>query len=427
MSTIKQLNRKANLKPYRKIEIKRRLADGTGDYESDWFDATNYIKTMGTLSLALDKETVGVFVQNSMTIVGDNTESAWADPSDSESIFFGFLTRNKTIFRISIGLKDDDGTIVPSNRGVFYGMLTGDVILTESEATMTINSMSNVFSQVSASRATFLATDTAKDIVGKILAIEDEGSNRVFDRFITGSYADTTSVQYPDVVGSSALENQSCWDIIQRMCLAEDMAAFVDGNGSFYFVNKSSGTTIDWKFFGPGVYDEEYGVNIAEIRNSNYVWSKIYNKVVVEHTEGSFVTAGGGTWQQGDASSIDKYGERILSISEFWLDAAGAATIAAELYNSYANPKREVNILTSTFNPELKLLDRTQVTYFGELFDAGGIFGYHVFGTSWQPDNQVGVFSGVRGGIYLDKVSMNIIGIDYDLDAFNTTFQLREI
>jgi len=428
MSTIKQLNKRNNLKPFRRCEIRRRLNDGTGNYETDWTDITSYIKSFGTLSLSLDTETIGVFTQSSMTLIGDNMNSAFADPSDNKSLFYTFLTRYKTLFRIKIGLYDTDGiTVIPTNGSVFYGILSGDVNLTENEATLNIISTAFCLQEQSASNLTLLATDTASGIISKIFQIQDSGGNNVFDRFITGTSIATTTTAYVDVTGGSNLLSQSCLDIINRLCLVEDKCAFIDGNGSFYFRAKTSGTDIAWKFIGAGAYDEEYGVNIASIKNSNYIWSKIYNQVVIEHTDGSYVTASS-TWEKGDSSSPDKYGEKKLNISEYWLGTDGATALAGSLYTNYYLPKREVIISSSTFNPELKLLDRASVTYYGDISsNEAGIWDTTCWGGTELWEDGIGLWAENKGGIYLNNVSMNIIGINFDLDNFVNEFHLREV
>ena len=416
---IKQLNRKSNLLPYRTVEIRRRLDDGTGNYETDWVDISDDIVSFGTVSWHLDTETVGVFTQSTITLVGDNTDKKWDSELQPESLFTGYLTRYKTLFRVTIGLKDGSTDVTGS---VFYGILTDDITLTETEAIIVVNSLTEVFREQKASGLSLNATDTASDIVDKVLALQDNTGNVIFDRFITGDDISVTTTQYVDAV---APEEQSCWEVINRVCLTEDHCAYVGNNGSFYFSPKTSGTAIAWKFNGAGIYDEDYGVNVAKIEQSNHIWTKIYNQVVIEHTDGSYGTAGD-TWSQGDASSSDKYGERILSFDEYWLGSDSAPLVAGSLYANYKDPKREVVLTSSTFNPDLKLLDRVEVNYYGEnSTPTPGVWGVSVFGTAYSYG--VGLWTGKTGGIYLDGVSMNIIGIDLDLDDFVSTFSLREV
>lgn len=421
--TITTLNKKSVLKPYRKVEIKRRLDNGTGDYEADWFDVTDYIVSFGTINWNLDTETVGVFVQSSVNLVGDNLSRKWGTETDAESLFSGFQTRYKTLFKISTGLYEE--TTVRGEGAVFYGILTDDITLTETQAILKINSLTEIFREQKASGLSLSASDTASDIVTKVLNLQDDSGNVIFDRFINGSSADVTTTVYADVTSGSNLENQTCWDIINRMCLTEDMAAYIGNNGSFYFVGKTSGTDIDWKFNGAGVFDETYGVNIKEIQQSNNIWTKIYNQIVVEHTTDTFGTAGD-TWSQGDDSSSDKYGERPLNVNEHWLGSTAAVEVAGSLYLAYREPKREAILTSSTYNPSLKLLDRVKATYFGETTTTPpGLFGISVFGSSYS--DGVGLFTGRQGGVYLDEIPMNIIGIELDLDKPESKFILREV
>jgi len=468
MSEIRELNLAANLTPGRKVEIKRRLADNSGDYETNWYDVTSLIISFGVMSISLDTDQVGVFVQNSMTLVADNSEKKWGEANRSTSLFAGFLTRYHTLFRVSTWLEAADGTAYPTTRTVFYGLLVGDIIETETTATLTINSTAKVFGNKTADALTLSASDTASAIVNKVLAIQDAGGTPVFDRYLEGTEVSTTTVAYPDVVGSSALQDQTCADVISRLCLAEDMAAFVGNDGKFYFRSKAPtgvegdairggvwgktvfGSTyretargvvphnrvgifctvalpVMWHFNGLGATDEYYGKNIIDVEQASNINTKIYNKVIIEHTDGSYVEASDGNWQQGDESSSDKYGEIPLNISEHWLGTAGAATLANALYQSYKAPKLEVIFTSSTYNPLLKLLDRVKFNYYGPpTVNTPGYFGISVFGTNYTDNNGVGLFAGRSGGIVVENLSMNIIGMEIDLDNFQPKFHLRE-
>ena len=174
-ATITELNKAPVLIPYRKVEIKRRLNDGTGGYESDWYDITDTIKSFGVVSWKIDTDTMGVFTQSTLTLTGDNLSRSWDVPTETARIFSGYLTRYKTLFKITTGLYDGQN-IVPSGGGaVFYGILTDDVILTDTEATITVNSLTQIFREQSASALSF-ASDTASDIVNKILNLQDSVS-----------------------------------------------------------------------------------------------------------------------------------------------------------------------------------------------------------------------------------------------------------
>ncbi len=421
MTTITTLNKASNLEPFRKCEIKRRLADSTGNYEASWVDITSYVNSFGNVSDNLDKEQVGVFKQGSMTLIGDNTQKAWNDPTQSLSLFNGFSTRYGTLFKISYGLKDSAGTEYPSPSAAFYGILTDDIVLTDTSATLVVNSILTVFDKLSASKLTLSATDTASDIMYKIMTVQDASAENIVSKYISGSSATVTTTAYTDVTGGSNLSNQSCLDIINRLCLTEDYVCYIDNNGTLQFQPKTSGTTIQWKFNGPGIYDEVYGVNIANLHQGNNAWTKIYNQVAIEYQDGVFGTAGNNTWSQGDQSSPDKYGERVLNISEAWLGSSQATTLATALYTSYKDPKLEVEITTSTFNPQLKLLDRVTVNWLGESStDPSALWGEAVWG--------VDCWTGETGGIYINAKDMNIIGKEVALDPPQTTkYYLRSV
>ena len=421
---IRALNRRPNLNPYRKVEIKRRLSDATGNYESSWQDVTNDIVQFGNMEWKIDADTMGVFIQSTMTLTGDNTDKQWNDNAFGSSLFSGFATRYKTLFRITTGLIDTDGTIYPTVGTAFYGILSDDIQLTETEAVLIVNSLTSIFREQSAIGLALLNTDKASDMIDKILALTDNNGNIIFNRFLEGNTVTATTVTYKDAA-AEVLDDLTCWDLINRLCLAEDYCAFIGTDGYFYFKSKDESIGNKWKFIGADIYEEDYGINISEIKQGNDIWTKVYNQIKIEHTADTFSTVGD-TWGQGDGSSSDLYGERDLNITESMLQATEATTLANALYTEYREPKIEVILTSSTFNPLLQLLDKVKVTYYGEnTTEPAGIWGYSVWDDTWS--DKVGLWTGKKGGIYLKNKEMKIIGITLDLDNFISEFHLREI
>ena len=121
--TFKTEVRKSVLKYFRRCYIKRRLDDGSGSYETDWFEVTNLVKRWGTISWTTDDFRFNVFEQGNANLVMRNDSKQWNEgPESTKSLFYGFLSRYKTLVRIDVGLYDQAGQPQPTTSSIFYGI-----------------------------------------------------------------------------------------------------------------------------------------------------------------------------------------------------------------------------------------------------------------------------------------------------------------
>src|SRR5258708_2215709 len=139
--------------PVRKIELFRRLADGSA-WEAAAIDVTTEVKQLDRLSWKLDTNALNEFKVSNMRIAVNNSNRSWDDGSPSR--FANFLRYGSKI-RISLGL-NIAGT--PEISPVFTGAIQ-DVI--EDSATPTVQldvqSLDTVLSTQSAEPPAILVTN----------------------------------------------------------------------------------------------------------------------------------------------------------------------------------------------------------------------------------------------------------------------------
>jgi len=429
--TIEAEIRKSVLEPFRKAYIRRRLNDGSGDYETDWFDITNLIKIFGIVSWSTDDIQLNQFEQPTVTLTSRNDNKEWTEGVFQTSLFEGFLTRYKTLVRINAGYLDEDGNELPTNTAVFYGIITDEVTLnSENEAIIRVNALSWTLEEQSAGDIGSLASETATSLAEKIRDIQDGSSNFTLQRYISSTAwnIETTTTVYTDITTDS-LNSLNCWELIGRLAEAENFVTYIDNNGGLSFRAKDANTASSlWTFNGPGIRDTTYGVNIVSLDDLNPGWSQIYNRIRVKHldenTETSYVTAET-SWTVGDGSTQDKYGTRTYEFENTWLDQTGASILAAQMLNNLNAPKDEY-LITTKMITHLNLFDRVTLNWYGEPILANpSYWGRSYWSNAASPNKWY--WSGRRGGILIRNKECKIIRIDIDLDNFQTQFKLKEI
>lgn len=153
------------------------------------------------------------------------------------------------------------------------------------------------------------------------------------------------------LVSMANFGTQSILDMIKELAKIADFEIGLDGDGAFFFRNKTIPST-------PVLVLDE--TNVEKVANATPGWDRVYNSIRASF--GSFVKEVDST-SEGEASptSIDRFGVRALSVGGGNLvlqtDADLATVMAKRYFNRYHAPKRQVTVHTR-FMPELELGDR---------------------------------------------------------------------
>lgn len=162
--------------------------------------------------------------------------------------------------------------------------------------------------------------------------------------------------------------SRSVLNVIKELAKIADFEIGLDGEGKFFFRNKSFSSspvmTLD-------------GSNVEKVNSISTGWDRIYNSVRASF--GQFVKAADSLTENEPApTSNQRFGIRPLSIGGgsliFQTDVDLATVMAKRYFNRYKEPKQRVT-LTARFMPELELGDRVGFNVsiprqIGQAFDA---------------------------------------------------------
>ncbi|MCX5784594.1 MAG: hypothetical protein NTX59_02800 [Elusimicrobia bacterium] len=162
--------------------------------------------------------------------------------------------------------------------------------------------------------------------------------------------------------------SRSVLDVIKELAKIADFDIGLDGDGRFFFKNKTTATapliTLD-------------GSNIEKVQSISPGWDRVYNSIRANF--GEFVkTADSQTEGDPSPTSNQRFGIRPLSVGGggmlFQADVDLATVMAKRYFSRYKEPKRRAT-LTTRFMPEMELSDRVRLNIpdprqIGEAFDA---------------------------------------------------------
>lgn len=414
-TSITGLQNAANLTVFRKVEIRRRQV-GNSQYEPTWQDVTSLTVQFPTIDFSLDDLKPFSYTRGQAHIVFRNDDRQMGSEVFATSKFSGYLTRYKTLCRISTGLQDDAGTQYPSTTAVFYGLFSDDIQDTQMETLITVNDIAQALIEFPASNIapSIVATAlTSNQIMGTIRDYVDASSNTLLANFISsGAWILSNTGRTYTIATSTDLQGLSALDLIEQLALAENHVFYIDGSGNANFSDRTMGASSAYTFSGQGERD----VNIISLDSYNEGIAKIYNKFSLVITGSAFASTQV-SFTVGDQSSVDKYGQREYSFENPYVTAAVAGSICSDLLSYHSTKKAEVQI-TTKYITQLNLQDRVTLIYRGTLNGDGSLWGNFLWG--------IGLWSSYTGGININA-PYGITGIQIDMENFKTVFRLREI
>ncbi|MCG3204948.1 MAG: hypothetical protein KCHDKBKB_01665 [Elusimicrobia bacterium] len=170
------------------------------------------------------------------------------------------------------------------------------------------------------------------------------------------------------LVSMANFGTQSVLEVIKELAKIADYEIGLEGNGAFFFRNKTVPAT-------PVLVLDD--TNVEKVANATPGWDRVYNKI--RGAFGSFVKEVDSTTEaEPSPTSIERFGLRSLSVGGGNLvlqtDADLATVMAKRYFERYHLPKRRTT-LTARFMPEMELGDRVTLSIsaprpIGEVFDA---------------------------------------------------------
>lgn len=414
-TSITGLQNAANLTVFRKVEIRRRQV-GNSQYEPTWQDVTSLTTHFPVIDFSLDDLKPFKYTRGQAQVVFRNDDRQMGSEAFATSKFNGYLTRYKTLCRISTGLQDDAGVQYPSTAAVFYGLFADDIQDTQIETLVTVNDIAQSLVEFPASNIAPSVVGTALtsgQIIGTIRDYQDGSGNVVLANFISsGAWILSNTGRTYTIATSTDLQGLSALDLIEQLALAENHVFYIDGSGNANFSDRSFGASSQYTFSGQGERD----VNIISLDSYNEGIAKIYNKFSLVITGGAFASTQV-AFSAGDGSSVDKYGQREYSFQNKYVSVGVAGSICSDLLSYHSTKKAEVQI-TTKYITQLNLQDRVTLIYRGTLNGDGSMWGSFLWGH--------GLWSSYTGGVNING-PFGITGIQIDMEKFQTIFRLREV
>ncbi|MFA5114375.1 MAG: hypothetical protein WC529_08845 [Candidatus Margulisiibacteriota bacterium] len=408
---------------FKRIKIKRRLIGAPG-YEADWLDITDYVLDVDTIIQNIDNLELNNFTQGGFGITCRNDTFQFAAETRSSSYFYGYLTRHDTKVKVEAGYIDEND--VEYSYDIGAGMIVGDNIVAQANGTIYLPCLapSSIFD-----------TQTASDLNegtfenGSIDWYDNKSVSEVvqllYDLKVGGEYVFHSKLEgvvitpgLDVVVDSYDFSDWSCKDALDYMAAASHSAWWVGPDFVLYFVSKDASAGVEFTFNGPGSRGKD--INIYNASNYNEGLDKVFNRFSWYNTDPPISSSE--TWTPGDGSSSDKYGVRTYSLDNRLITTdAKRQAVSDEYLAAYKEPKEEISLETK-FVPQIGLLDRLRVNYFGDPgYIPPSLFGQGSFGRLGT-----GRYTGRRGGIKIEK-DMKATRIGQDVMSFRSFVDVRKI
>ncbi|MBI4395958.1 MAG: hypothetical protein HY548_02610 [Elusimicrobia bacterium] len=186
------------------------------------------------------------------------------------------------------------------------------------------------------------AQGTAPDELLMIILLNPAGLTPPLFRETLLSYSTTTVL-----LSMANLGTRKVLDVVKEVAKLADYEIGVNGEGKFFFRNKSSSTAP------VAVLDES---NILEVSSLNPGWDRVFNRIEAHFGSFSFVV---NSQTEGDPppTSNDQYEERSLSVGGgslmFNADVDLATSLGRRYYRRYKDPKKR-GTLVLRYMPELE-------------------------------------------------------------------------
>ena len=369
----------STIRPYRVCEIKRRLADGSGNYEASWIDISEYVADGGWPTVGqeiTDSHAYGDISIPTITINFDNTQRKFNQEFSADSLWNGYLTRYSTKFKISYGVyqnstgydgSDDRGTKVEGN--TWYGILYGEPSASDEQTiSFSITHILKVFQLYPAT----VVTDTSSGLTSAIIQrIVDAVSSSVsiFDRFFDSAESITAGTL---TAATPSFANETCWGKIIDYSVAENYFPRVNSSGAFVWGSRAVGSNV-FTFNGGNYTDATYSQTIVSIDADEDGVNNVFNASSITYDSSGSVATSIQTWTPGDASSSDKYGQKLFTYEILDFNAANAQTFATSVVTNYSTARRRVKLKTTFAAAFINLFDQVTINYEGQISPANAL------------------------------------------------------
>lgn len=414
---------------FRRLLIRRRQTSD-GLFEPEWQDVSHLVKQWGTVTREIDAIKLNRFRNSGFDFVARNDRGDFNGEGNLSSLWFGYLTRYRTLVRVEAGYLASDGTTeIPSDTSL--GVFLMDQELPQSAHTNDLrvpcSSLQTIFDEVRAQDIGGLAgvTLTASEIVARVRDHTDGAGSFVFRQFITSTAwnIETTTTNY--VLTGDDLQG-TAWDLITGLGEAEAKVPLITRTGGLDFRSRDPRTsTAAFAFSGQG-FPRPTMIRLDDYRESlDKFYSYFRFKFLEPETTTSYVTAG--TITTVSPSNVPwKYGARTYDVPENrFVQATAAPTATAQaivdrLHTEFATAVPVEARWISKFVPSLEVLDRVTASYHS--YEIAGVSLWDAFlwdGAPWSTSEG-------ENFDWDDRV-FKVLSLQTNMDNFTVVVKAQEV
>jgi hypothetical protein len=310
----------------------------------------------------------------------------------------------------------------------YHGIIYGDIDLSDkNEVALNIAPLTQLFRDFPASRLSGYTTTgmTASEFMTSVKNKQDGGGNYIFRQFIsdwdiattTAIYANLNSPNHKDVIDASV------WDIMAKLAVAENYMPYIDMGGIFRFKNKVITGSTQFDFYGNGFFNTTYGHTIKSIDKFGDRVNALYTRVQVKFGEDDTATSYAVSETDLTISASNTpwiYGHRTLQIDNTFIpNTTVAQSLADNLKNELSILKAEIEFTTS-FIPQLNILDPVRISYSSEIREANTIWGSNNWTTELKWKQSTG------DALDLNLAEFFLTRVTIDLDKLECKYTARE-
>lgn len=467
-TTIKTLIKSPVASVFRRASIKRRLAT-TGLFESTWTDISSDVKSYGKITNQIDSTRRNKFSFGNAKIVMENEDGRYNPHDDISSLWYGYLNQQRSLVKLEVGFQnatldangiwrrnefpsqalwdvalwDADSSLWDADQPstVFYGIVSGDIPLSDkNEVVLNLRPLTSVFQDFPARNLTGWTTTglSASQFVTMVRDQVDTGGNYIFRPFFgdttTNWDISTTSTIFSNLNTSTAEDviGKTVWEVIEKLSEAENFVPYVDRQGKFKFISRTSVDTVaSYQFHGAGAINTEYGQTIKKVNSYGFKVSKYYSRVQIKwqaaDTSTSYVVYES-TMTVSGTSNPWVLGVRTLSIENLYIPTSTVAnTLAQTIYTDVSSLKREIDFETSLV-PHLDLFDRFSMHYDPSFFSQSNLWDRNTWAADSTQTSANLIFDAAAGdAILLDGQEFKFLSFEIDLDNLTNRFIAREV
>ena len=415
-------SRRADPRIFRKLWIRRRLT-ATGQFEANWQNVTRYVEDWGSLQQQLDDSRLFSIRHSGINLRVRNDEGRFNHHSNLSSMWFGYMTRVRSLAKVEAGYTDDGGILLPADptQGVF---IMNDEIpnsAVEDSVVLNCSSLQAVFDGIKAREIPGMnATMSAGTFFTNVKNHTDGAGVSIFQQYISsGAWTIATGSSNNYIFPTdSALLDKSVWDVMEKLAEAENRVMLINRTGGLEFAARTARTTASqWDFYGQG-YREPNIVQLSEMKEAVHkIYASFQLKWLAADTSTSYVRAGT-TTAVNSSNTAWQVGNRSYDFENLFVaNTASAQAIVDALQTEFSPAKMEYR-LGAIMAPELELLDRTSVSYKSYSLENSPLWDVAYWDNfNWASDGE---------NFNLNSVSAVVISKSLNLNTMVHTVQLRE-